>query len=73
MESDTDYVPAAINRMCCLMTAIQVINMQMFNIKVGAGGDLGAVKDSMIRQWQEEINSIFTSFRRTGSVHSLLR
>lgn len=65
--------PAAITRLCCLLTASQVLNMQFFNIKVGAGGDINGVKDATLRAWQDEINSIYTSYQRSGSVHSMLR
>jgi hypothetical protein len=67
----TDEVPAAINRLACLLTAIQVVNMQPFFIKVGAAGDLGNVKDAMIRYWTDEINSIYSSYQRSGSVHTM--
>lgn len=70
--SDED-VPASINRLCCLLTASQVLNMQFFNIKVGMGGDITGVKDAALRTWQEEMNSIWTSWQRSGSVHSMLR
>ncbi len=66
-------VPDGINRMCCLMTAIQILNMQFFNIKVGASGDIGDARNSAIRAWQDEINMLKTSFQRSGSVHSLYR
>lgn len=68
-----EEVPAAINRLCCLMTASQIINMQVFNTKVGAGGSISGVKDELLRGWQEEMNQIWTSYQRIGSVHSLLR
>ena len=64
-------IPAAISRLACLLTAIQVINMQPFFIKVGASGDLGNVRDSMIKYWTDEINSIYTSYQRSGSVHTM--
>ena len=68
-----EEVPAAISRLCCLMTASQVINMQVFNIKVGMGGDISGVKDATLRMWQDEMNQIWSSFQRSGSVHSMLR
>ena len=72
-ESEDYTVPQAISRMCALMTAKQVINMQVFNIKVGAGGDLGDVRKELLTNWQSEIDEIFLSYRRVGSVHSLYR
>lgn len=68
-----DEPPAAITRLCCLMTASQILNMQFYNIKVGMGGDLGGVKDATLRMWQDEMNQIWSSWQRSGSVHSLLR
>ena len=66
-------VPAAIKRLCCLMTATQILAMQYYNVKVGMGGDLGNVKNDTINIWQTEMNSIWSSFQRSGSVHSMLR
>lgn len=66
-------VPYAINRMCCLLTASQILNMQAFNIKVGTGGDISGIRESMLRAWQDEINSIKSAWQRSGSVHSMLR
>lgn len=66
-------VPYAIQRICTLMTAINVLNMQAWSIKVGLGGDLAGTKDAMVRAWQDEINSILSSYQRAGSVHGLLR
>ena len=69
---DTEDLPAAIQRLCCLMTAIQILNSQFWVIKVGAGGDIGAVRNSMIRLWQDEINEIYSSYQRPGRVFSML-
>ena len=66
-------VPAAIKRLCCLLTATQILAMQYYNVKVGIGGDLGNVKNDTINMWQTEMNSIWSSFQRSGSVHSMLR
>ncbi len=68
-----DDIPEAVRRLCCLMTSSQVINMQAFNIKVGAGGDIAGVKDGLLRMWQEEMNVIWSSYLKIGKVHSLLR
>jgi hypothetical protein len=54
------------------MTAIQVLNSQFWVIKVGNGGDIGAVRNSMIRLWQDEINELFSSYQRPGRVFSML-
>lgn len=66
-------VPAAIKRLCCLLTATQILAMQYYNVKVGIGGDLGNVKNDTVNMWQTEMNSIWSSFQRSGSVHSMLR
>lgn len=71
VDRDSLDVPEPISRMCSLMTAIQILNMQMFNVKVGVSGDLGPVRDTVIRSWQDEINMIKTSYQRSGSVRSL--
>lgn len=63
--------PDGICRICSLMTAINVLNMQTFNIKVGMGGDIAGIKDAQIRNWQEEVNNLFTSFQTLGSVRSI--
>lgn len=64
--------PASISRLCCLLTASQVITMGVFAIKVGAGGDISGVRQDLQKMWQEEMNSIWSSWQRSGSVHSLL-
>ncbi len=73
VDRDKLEVPSGINRMCCLMTAIQVLSMQFFNVKVGAGGDIGNARDSTIKMWQDEINMLKTSYQRAGPVRSLYR
>lgn len=65
-------LPDAIQRLCCLMTAIQILNSQFWVIKVGAGGDIGAVRNSMIRLWQDEINEIISAYQRPGKVYSMI-
>ena len=66
-------VPAAIKRLCCLMTASQILTMQYFNVKVGVGGDLGSTRNDTLSRWKEEMGEIMSSFQRSGSVHSMLR
>lgn len=70
---DYEELPAGINRLCCLLTAIQVMNMNPFYIKIGTGGDISGAKDALIYNWQEEANMLWSSFQRSGSVHSLYR
>lgn len=69
--SDGADVPYSIQRLCCLKTASQVLNMQIFNIKVGVGGDISGLKEATLRAWQEEMNEIWSSYQRSGSVHML--
>lgn len=66
-----DEVPEGICRLCSLMTAMNVLNMQTFNIKVGMGGDIAGVKEGQMRAWQDECNQLFTSYQTPGSVRSV--
>ena len=66
-------VPMGINRLCCLLVASQVINMQVYNIKVGTGSDISGVRDQLLANWNDEIGRLYSSFQRSGSVHSILR
>lgn len=68
-----EAVPMGINRLCCLLVASQIVNMSVFNIKVGLGGDIAGVRDSLLRNWDVEMGRLFTSFQRTGPVISMLR
>ena len=70
---DGGDVPYGIQRLCSLLTANQVLNMQAFNIKVGAGADISGVREQIAKNWQDEMNQIWSSFQRSGSVHSMLR
>lgn len=70
--SEDGEPPQAIQRLCALMTAVQILNSQFWNIKVGAGGDIGAVRNSMIRLWEDEMNSIWSSYQRAGRVYSMI-
>lgn len=65
--------PPEVSRLCCLLTAMQVINMQVFHIKVGMGGDIASVRETLLRAWQEEANILWSTIRRAGVVHSMLR
>ena len=68
---DTSPVPDAISRLCVLMTATNVLNQQMFNIKLGSGGDIAGIRDSVMKAWQEEMNMIWASYQRVGSVRGM--
>lgn len=63
--------PEPILRLCVLLTMIQLLQTQPFFIKVGQGGDLGAVRQDMIRSWQEEANQIWGSYQRPSAVLSM--
>ena len=64
-------VPDGIRRLCALMTAVQVLNMQTFAIKVGLGGDIAGIKDQMLKSWNDEINELLSMYQRSGSVHGV--
>lgn len=63
--------PEAIRRLCTLLTMIQILQTQPFFIKVGQNGDLGMVRQDMIRSWQEESNYIWGSYQRPSAVMSM--
>lgn len=63
--------PEPISRLCILMTMVQILQTQPFFIKVGQGGDLGAVRKDMIQSWQEEANQIWGSYQRPSAVLSM--
>ena len=65
-------VPDSISRLCSLMTASQIINMSVFAIKVGSGGDIAGIRQDLQKMWQDEMGQIWSSWQRPGSVHSLL-
>ena len=65
-------VPDSISRLCALMTASQIINMSVFAIKVGSGGDIAGIRQDLQKMWQDEMGQIWSSWQRPGSVHSLL-
>ncbi len=68
-----DELPPAINRLACIMTAAQVLNMQAYNVRLGTGGDISKIKEAMLTGWKEEENTIYASYQRPGSVYSLMR
>ena len=65
-------VPDAISTMCALMTAKDILNTQFTLLKVGMGGDIAGIKESMIRNFDAKIAECYTAYRRIGSVHSLI-
>jgi hypothetical protein len=66
-------VPYAISRACALMTAMGVLDSQMFNVKLGMGGDISGIKREIRQAYQEEINDIFTSYQTSGAVVSMIQ
>lgn len=68
-----EVIPMAINRLACLIVASNIITMDFHSIKVGMGGDVSGIRDQLLNRWGEEINRIYASFQRSGTVHSLLR
>lgn len=75
-DMDTDgeeNVPMAINRLASLIVASNIITMDFHSIKVGMGGDVSGLRDQLLNRWAEEISRIYSSYQRSGSVHSLLR
>ena len=74
LDSDgEENVPMAINRLASLIVASNIIAMDTHSIKVGMGGDISGLRDQLLNRWAEEINRIYSSYQRSGSVHSLLR
>ena len=68
----TEEPPDSIRRLCALLTASQIINMSVFAIKVGPGGDIAGVRQDLQKMWQEEMNSIWSSWQRASPVYSIL-
>lgn len=66
-------VPLGINRLCSLLVASRIIVMGVFDIKVGTGGDISGLKNQLLTQWDKEIGILYSSYQRSGSVHSMLR
>lgn len=64
--------PYELQRLCSLMVADRIIQMGIYSIKIGMGGDIAGIKQDLHRSWQEEMSSLFSSIQRSGSVHSLL-
>lgn len=74
LDSDgEENVPMAINRLASLIVASNIIVMDFHSIKVGMGGDVSGLRDQLLNRWGEEINRIYSSYQRSGTVHSLLR
>lgn len=67
----TEPVPAAINELAYLTVASQVLASDMYNIKMGLGGDVAGIKDQVLRKWAERIGYLYTSYQRPGSVHAM--
>ena len=70
--SEDGEVPQGIQRLCSLMAAEQVLNSQFWVIKVGNGGDIGSIKNAMLRVWDDEINALISSYQRSGRVYTMI-
>jgi hypothetical protein len=68
-----ENIPMAINRLASLIVASNIVTMDFHSVKVGIGGDISGLRDQLLNRWGEEINRIYSSFQRSGTVHSLLR
>lgn len=64
-------VPDAICLLNVYMTAKDILSQQFTVIKVGMGGDIAGIKESMIRFYDAKIGEIKSAFQRIGPVHSL--
>lgn len=70
---DPESIPDAIPRLCVLKTAMAVLDAQMYNIKLGMGGDISGLRESIRKSWQDEIDEILSSFQRTTSVRGMIQ
>lgn len=67
----SEPVPFGIRRLCNLIVASNVMNMDFYSVKVGMGGDIGGLRDQALQRWNDEIVRLYSSFQRSGSVHSM--
>ena len=65
--------PAGVKRLCNLIVASQVLNMDFYSVKVGMGGDISGFRDQALTRWGDEINRLYSSYQRSCSVHSMYR
>lgn len=72
-EENGDPVPMGINRLATLIVASNIIIQDIHSIKVGMGGDVSGLRDQLLSRWENEINRLYSSYQRSGTVHSLLR
>lgn len=66
-------VPAGIKRLCNLIVATNILSMDFYSVKVGMGGDISGLRDQAMSRWQDEQARLYSSFQRSGSVHSMYR
>jgi hypothetical protein len=66
-------VPWAINRLCCLIVASQIVVQGVYDTKVGMGGDISGVKNQLLSSWEGEMMRLYSSYQRCGPVVSMLR
>lgn len=67
----TEPVPPMISRACALMVGLTLLNEEIYQTRLGTGGDLGSQKNDMKRAMQDEINSTIMCYRRFTPVYSL--
>ncbi len=72
-ENGNVDVPWAINRLACLTVASQIIIQDVHSVKVGIGGDISGLRDQLLSRWEAEMGRIYSSWQRSGTVHSMLR
>lgn len=65
-------VPDAIVMMNAYMAAKDIVSQQFWVIKVGMGGDIAGIKESMIRFYDSKIAEFRTAYQRLGPVHSMI-
>ncbi len=70
--TEDEEIPWDVNRLACLHVASQIINGGIYDIKVGMGGDIAGIKDSLLRNWQAEMGEIYSRIQCSGAVHSML-
>ncbi len=72
-ENGENHIPFGINRLASLMVAKKIVVMDVYAVKVGAGGDISGVRNALLHEWDVEIGNLMSTYQRSGSVHSLLR
>lgn len=69
----TEPVPMTVMELCTLIVASNIVNMGVYDIKVGLGGDIAGIKEQYLARWDDRIGKLYSSIQMPGSVHSMLR